>query len=351
MASDPAQGFGAHTPGGKGGRIFEVSTLADGGPGSLREAVEAKGPRQVVFRVAGVIRLEKGLAIREPFLTIDGSTAPAPGITLTDASVSIGTHDVIVRYLRIRAGDRGKTKPSDVHGFALGYASNVLIDHCSIYWGIDENIGMYQCRNVTVQWSILAEALHRSKHEKGPHSMGILIGGDQTGNVSLHHCLLASNNQRNPRIQNGVSDVRNNVFYNWGTGAGYFTGKCQINFVGNLYSAGPDSKRTGKALRIGPDIELYLRDSALEEGSTRVEDWDMVAMEDGATPRRAEAPFVVPPVGTLPLGRVFEAVLARVGAILPGRDSVDAGLIEGVRTKTNRIIDRPSQSAAAAPPR
>jgi hypothetical protein len=139
FAVERPQGFGANTPGGTGGRRIVVTTLADSGPGSLREAVETKGPRLITFQVAGDIHLERALAIKEPFITIDGGTAPAPGITVRDNSIFINTHDVVIRYVRSRPGDKGKTRLADVHGFSIAFANNVLIDHCSIYWGIDEN--------------------------------------------------------------------------------------------------------------------------------------------------------------------------------------------------------------------
>ncbi len=342
-AAERPQGFGANTPGGAGGRQVVVTTLADSGPGSLREAVEASGPRVITFRVAGEIHLERTLAIRQPFITIDASTAPAPGITLRDNSVFINTHDVIIRYMRSRPGDKGKTRLADVHAFSLAHASNVLFDHCSAFWGIDENIGMYQCRDITVSWCILAEALFHNKHEKGPHSMGILVGGDQTDRVTIHHCLFASNNQRNPRLQNGVMDVRNNVFYNPGSAGGYFSGNTRVNFVGNLYVAGPDTKRNRKAIVLTPEVELYLADSALLEGGERITGWDMVTAGKNATPKKAAKPFDAPVVDTLPLDSVHETVLAGAGATLPVRDAADERVVRGVRARTHRIIDTPDQ--------
>ncbi len=345
-AAEPAEGFGAETPGGRGGKHLVVTTLADSGPGSLREAVSVKGPRTITFQVAGEIHLERTLAIVEPYVTIDASTAPAPGVTLRDDSVFIRTHDVIIRHLRSRPGDTGKGKLADVHAFSLAYASNVLLDHCSAYWGIDENIGMYQVHDITVQWCILAEGLFHSKHDKGPHSMGALIGGNATGRVSLHHCLFASNNQRNPRLQSGVVDVRNNVFYNWGAAAGNFTGRTQVNFVGNLYLPGPDSNKK-KPLALSPEVELYLEDSALLDGAKRLVDWDLVQVAKDAAPRRSDKPFPAPKVTTLPSDAAYEEVLAKAGATSPARDAVDERVVAGVRQRTGRIIDTPSQADAA----
>ncbi len=325
--------------------LLFVTTLADSGPGSLRAAVETRGPRLIRFQVAGEIRLKSPLAIREPFVTIDAGSAPAPGIVLRDDTVSITTHDVTLRHVRSRPGDKGRSKPGNVHAFSLANAENVRLEHCSAYWGIDENIGMHQCRNVTVSWCLLAEALFRNGHEKGPHSMGILVGGDRTDRVTIDHCLFASNNQRNPRLQSGLVDVRNNVFYNPGSAAGYFTGPARVNFVGNLYIAGPDTKRNRKAILLAPETELYLADSALLEDGARIADWDMVTVAKNAAPRKAQKPFSAPPTETFSLRDVYEKVLAGAGATLPVRDAEDDRVVRGVRAGSNRIIDTPGQAA------
>ena len=158
-----AEGFGAHTPGGRGGRIIEVTNLSSDGPGSLREACAAKGPRIVVFRVGGII--EGSVSVREPFITIAGQTAPGDGICIRNGVFHVGTHDVIVRHLRVRPGDHpfgpcasdrdciSVSGPGDrVH--------DVIIDHCSVSWGIDENMGTWgRPRNVTFQWCITSESL------------------------------------------------------------------------------------------------------------------------------------------------------------------------------------------------
>jgi pectate lyase len=198
---------------------------------------------------------------------------------------------------------------------------------------------MYQCQDITVQWCILAEALFRSQHPKGFHSMGILIGGNQTDRVSLHHCLLANNGQRNPRLQGGLMDVRNNVIYNWGTSGGYFTNETRVNCVGNLYLPGPDTRHRRKSLLIGPDVNMFLRDTVLVDGDARVSDWDLVALKAERPPARAERPFPAPEVSTRPSDQVYEAVLSGAGATVPVRDAVDVTLIKRVRERTGRLID------------
>ena len=143
LAFPGALGWAATTPGGRGGRIIKVTTLAGSGPGSFREAVEAEGPRIVVFEVGGVVDLEKtGIRIRNPFLTIAGQTAPSPGVTFIKGDFSVSTHDVVIRHIRIRSGDAGAARKSgwEVDGLSTTGASNVIIDHCTFTWATDENL-------------------------------------------------------------------------------------------------------------------------------------------------------------------------------------------------------------------
>ena len=342
-AGDPIQGFGAQTPGGRGGKALVVTNLNDSGPGSLREAIETHGPRIVTFRTAGTIHLLKALAIREPFVTIDASTAPGPGITLIDDTVYIRTHDVIIRYLRSHAGDKSHSKLPDVHGFNLAESFNIVLDHCSAYWAIDEDIGMWNSHDVTVQWCIIAECLFHNGHDKGPHSMGILMGGEATDHMSFHHNLLASNNQRNPRLQAGAGDIRNNVIYNWGSHGAYISGKTQANMIGNVYIPGPDTTKSRKTILIGPEVSLYLFNNELREVDRVVRDWDMVYQPKDVEQQESAVEFQVPEVMTLPVAEVYDAILARAGASLPVRDPEDLRIVAGVRNRTGRIIDTPGQ--------
>ena len=168
-----AEGFGAATPGGRGGRVIAVTNLNDDGPGSLRAACEADGPRIVVFRVSGTITLAKKLIVRNPYLTIAGQTAPGDGICLRNFTFVIATHDVVVRYLRSRLGDL-TAQIDDSITLARG-ARNVILDHCSATWSIDEALSLAgDVSNVTVQWCLIAEALNQSKHTKGSHGYGSL---------------------------------------------------------------------------------------------------------------------------------------------------------------------------------
>jgi len=213
-----AEGFGAQTPGGRGGKVIPVVNLNDSGPGSLRAACEAEGARIVIFRVAGIIDLKKNIKVTEPFLTLAAQTAPGDGICLRGFALEIRTHDVIVRYLRSRPG-AGSGKEVDAMDVGSG-AHDVVIDHCSATWAVDENLSPSgSISNVTVQWCLIAEGLNHSIHHKGAHGYGSLVRA--VGGLSLHHNLWAHNNARNPRLGENYHqppyptfDVRNNVIYN-----------------------------------------------------------------------------------------------------------------------------------------
>ena len=219
-----AEGYGTRTRAGRGGKVVAVTSLADSGPGTLRDALEDRGPRTIVFRVGGVIELKSHLFIRHPFVTVAGQTAPGDGIVLKDFGLVISTNDVLVQSLRVRPGNRGDVRPdhNDAiailgrNGDATG-ARNVVLDHLSVSWGEDELVSTWFApADITVSWSIMSEALNRSRHDKGTHSAGLLVG-DRSNRVSVHHNLLAHNDFRNPLvISGGTHDVVNNVVYDWG---------------------------------------------------------------------------------------------------------------------------------------
>jgi pectate lyase len=240
------EGFGANAKGGRGGVICEVTTLNDSGAGSLRACIEASGPRIVVFRTAGIITLNTPLEIRNSYLTIAGQTAPGDGITLRSpenngaALINFrdGVHDVIVRYLHLRSG-RGTAGAYDAVTFYS--ASNIVLDHLSVTWGNDENIGMAvidgqnSISNITIQRSIIAEALR-------PHSTGTLIGGSlpNVSSITLTRNLFAHNAHRNPRVDGAQRVIfAYNIIYNWYSRAGEVLRPATIDFVGNYFKAGP----------------------------------------------------------------------------------------------------------------
>ena len=353
-----AEGFGARTPGGRGGRVIEVTNLNPGGPGSLQAACDATGPRIVVFRVSGII--EDTVRVREPFVTIAGQTAPGDGICLRSGMLVISTHDVIVRYLRSRPGDHplGPLPESrDCIALSGDGPRNVIIDHCSASWGIDENVQAWgRHRNITIQWCIISESLDDSLHPKGPHGKALIIGNREV-TVSVHHCLFAHNVGRNPYVNltrsgtPGVVDYVNNVVYNHGPYVcGEVHGCLRMNYVGNFIRLGPNGIRTKpQGLDIyGADkrAKVYVRDNVWPgmpaEGR---DDWQVIGKPVGPEGRfapralRLPEPAGAPAVATEPAVEAYEHVLRYAGCTRPVRDVVDARTIAEVRAGTGRIID------------
>ena len=212
LAFPTAEGYGKYTQGGRGGAVIEVTNLNDSGKGSLRAAVEAKGPRIVVFRVSGTIDLKSPLTIRNSYITIAGQTAPGDGICLKRYPLNIGADNVIIRHLRVRVGDETGDDCDAVSGRGR---KNIMLDHLSVSWSIDEALSVYMCENVTIQWCLVSESLRFSHHEKGAHGFGGIWGSNYS---TYHHNLLAHHSSRNPRFASGAgfNDYRNNVIYNWG---------------------------------------------------------------------------------------------------------------------------------------
>ena len=207
-----AEGWGKYTLGGKGGQVIEVTNLNDSGPGSLRTAVSASGPRTVVFRVSGTIELKSNLSISRPFITIAGQTAPGDGICIKKYPIVINADQVIIRYLRLRLGDESGADDDALSG---QFHKHIMIDHVSASWSVDETLSIYHCDSVTVQWCLISESMYNSNHEKGHHGYGGIWGGPHG---SFHHNLFAHHSSRNPRFASGCgnTDYRNNVIYNWG---------------------------------------------------------------------------------------------------------------------------------------
>jgi hypothetical protein len=235
---------------GLSGRVIRVTTLRASGPGSLREALQQRGPRLVVFEVGGVIDLERSiLRITSPFVTVAGQTAPSPGITLIRGGLRISTHDVHVAHLRIRPGDAdlppGSRWEPDGVSIQGPDADRVVIDHCSISWGIDENVGISGWgrdsprTDLLISNNLISEALHRSLHSKGPHSMGLLVNENVRG-VRILNNIFAHNNRRNPRIQAGAEAlIAGNLIYNPGR---------------SLISVGLDSQQRDGTLAVAPEV-------------------------------------------------------------------------------------------------
>lgn len=325
-----AEGYGSDTPGGRGGRVIEVTNLDDSGPGSFREAVETDGVRVVVFRVSGTISLESDLTIHNPNITIAGQTAPGDGICLKNRKFMINADDVVVRYLRIRRGDESG-KRDDV--LAIDDAENVIVDHCSLSWGCDENLNTWHgARNITIQWCIVSEALHHNNH-----GFAATLGG---ANASFHHLLIANCPGRNPSIggnhkyQTHNMDFRNSVIYNFGHRT--FDGKPNsVNIVNNYFKPGPNSRRDSfaniddaGAYDAIPTTAWYVSGNVWE-GNEAIS-MDNAAGVTGATQWLVDRPNPFAPVRTVAADEAYEMVLADVGATLPKRDSVDTRIIKEV---------------------
>jgi hypothetical protein len=352
-----AEGFGTEARGGRGGRVIAVTTLADGGPGSLRAAVEAEGPRIVVFRVTGTIRLTRDLTVTHPFITIAGQSAPGGGITVRDHQLAVRADEVVIRYLRSRLGDESGAE-SDA--FTLERGRNIMIDHCSASWSVDETLSVSQreepgpptLTNVTVQWSMIAESLDQSIHSKGAHGYGSLIRGANGARYSFHHNLWAHHRARMPRPGNYLPveqdpdgpliDFRNNVFYNWRGGyAGYNADEnsaARYNFIGNYYLRGANSSADSVAFREqNSAAQAFFAGNAMN-GVVPDDPWSLVRLEvENPSYRRPEA-FESGAVTTQNAGQAFALVLASAGASRL-RDAVDQRIVESVRARGGAIIN------------
>jgi len=357
-----AEGFGTTTPAGSGRhlspaytRVYKVTNLDARGSGTLRECVEASGPRVCVFEVSGTIEINDRLDIDSPYITIAGQTAPSPGITLKGTTLAIRTHDVLVQHLRVRVGDRGGTYPDDRDGIGMAGSGdrdvyNVVIDHCSVSWAIDGNIDFWgeNVNDVTVSNSIISEALQDSLHSDGTHSTGMLIGR-HAKRIAVHHSLFAHNNHRNPAIQTDTeTELVNNLFYNWGPWGhttfsdGDGSEPLFSNIIGNYYLPGINTQDY-KPIEISDGLdtssEIYVKGNI---GPWRWTDsgdeWIMVYGDEDLY--RSFSPAVERSVLTVhPTEEAFEYVLSHAGARPTDRDEVDMRVVDDVRNETGWIID------------
>ncbi|MFC0318431.1 MULTISPECIES: polysaccharide lyase [Olivibacter] len=371
-----AEGGGAYSFGGRGGKVIVVTSLADSGPGTLREACEQGGARIVVFNVAGIIRLKTPLIIRAPYITIAGQSAPGDGVCVAGESVWINTHDVIIRFMRFRRGETWVGRRDDaIGGNPIG---NIMVDHVSASWGLDENMSMYRHMyndstgkameeklgtvNITIQNSIFSEAL-----DTWNHAFGSTLGGE---NCTFMRNLWADNAGRNPSIGwNGVFNFANNVVFNWvhrSTDGGDY--KAMYNIINNYYKPGP---LTPKDSPVGYRIikpesgrsklpyvvfgRLHVAGNIVE-GNERVtkDNWDggvqiegkdgnEMSLETAKTyfaKMKYDKPLPMAKISILPTKEAYNYVLDNVGATLPKRDPVDTRVIEQVRTgKINYLKD------------
>lgn len=365
IAFPGAEGFGKYSTGGRGGKVFVVSNLNDKGPGSFREAAEAKGKRIIVFAIAGIIHLETKLSIKGE-VTIAGQSAPGDGICIADQPVGLGGDNIIIRYLRFRMGDRyqqGGMVDGNGGDDAFGGTrrKNIIIDHCSMSWSTDEVFTVYGGDSTTLQWNIIAEPLNYSYHfETGDkdwehHGFGGIWGG---AHLSAHHNLFAHCLSRNPRF-NGTrlgatkefADFRNNVIYNWGSNNIYGGEAGQYNIVNNYFKYGPS---TGKSVRyriINPSRteDLYFGkwyvNGNYVDGAKEVTDNNWLGIHLSKNDTEADKkeavtgrPFPADTITTQPAIAAMEAVVKYVGASYR-RDTMDARIIKDLQNRTGRFID------------
>jgi pectate lyase len=340
-----AAGFGAGAVGGRGGDVRFVTSLADSGEGTLRACLSAKGPRTCIFRVGGTIALDNPLTLNGDRVTIAGQTAPGDGILVRagatmapGALLRINRDNVVLRYLRLRRGAASADSAESNDVLQIRSARDVMIDHVSVSWGVDENLAINDSSNVTVQWSVIAEGLLHSNHPKGPHGTGMLLYGDGQG-VSILNNLFAHNNERNPRIKIvGLVDVVNNVIYNPGSTPTVMTdefGMIHLNYIGNTYRKGVDSPSNDYAVDARPTsgngFSIHAAGNMLPGGVDPVL---------GAV-HRSPTPFPGPPLVVRPALAALAAILEHAGA-LP-HDSVDQRIASDVRHGTGHQIDSPEQ--------
>lgn len=363
LAFPGAEGFGRFARGGRGGDVYHVTNLEDDGPGSLREAVRgAKGPRTIVFDVSGSILLKKPLVVDKSFLTIAGQTAPGDGICVRDQTVQFkGVSHIIARHLRFRLGDENKPRPSGPDCVNTTDIDHVIFDHVTVSWGIDGNHDLRRGGHFTLQWSIYAEALHDSLHEKGPHAM-LASFRDLTAGISIHHNLLASSRERHPTLggsprtkPDAIIDFRNNVVYNL-SGATNL-GNCRVNVINNYYRPGPNTPAGAKPLATKTEnkgaLQAFLAGNIFEGNEAFT--LDNFAAIDFA--RWSKGNYLGVSLSAIRSDQEFDVGAARprtdsaevaLGRVLAGagawpRDSADARLVKGVESRTHRLIDSPRQ--------
>ena len=378
-----AVGAAAQTPGGRGGQILRVTTLAADGPGSLKAAIDIKGPRIIVFEVGGVIDLKRTtLEVNEPFLTIAGQTAPSPGITIIRGGIDVRGHDVIVRHIRIKTGVDGQPKRSgwEADAFSTVAAHNVIVDHCSFTWGVDENMSASGPRfkganlaewrkntsyNVTFQYNLAAEGLADASHPKGEHSKGGLIHDNGTG-ILIYRNIYAHNVERSPLLKGGVqAAVVNNLIYDPGkravhynlmalewAGVPYVTG--ELSAVGNVMRGGPSTEAGLPFMMLGGDGDLkyYAKDNlAVDKWGNPLPLFGRYG-ETQAKLIPSKVPLVWPKgLAVMPTRNVETHLLAQAGARPWDRDADDIRVLFFIAEGRGKIIDDENEVSAYPAPK
>lgn len=356
-----AEGGGAYSLGGRGGKVIVVTSLEDSGPGTFREACETGGARIVVFNVSGIIHIKTPVIIRAPYITIAGQTAPGDGVCIAGETIWANTHDVVVRHMRFRRGETYVGRRDD--SFGGNPVGNIMIDHCSTSWGLDENISFYRHMfnpqdgskdlklptvNVTIQNTISSQALDTYNH-----SFGSTLGGE---NCTFMRNLWANNAGRNPSIGwNGVFNFVNNVIYNWvhrSVDGGDYT--ALYNIINNYYKPGPLTpidKPVGHRIlkpeagrsKLGYFVfgRVYANGNIVEGNDAVTKDnWnggiqvqEQKDTEGYTANMKWDKPFPIDnPFPIMPAKEAYNFVMDNVGATFPKRDIVDQRVIEQVKT-------------------
>ncbi len=353
-----AEGFGRVATGGRSGVVYEVTNLNDdSNPGSLRYAINQSGTRTIVFRVSGTIALTNYLKITKGNLTIAGQTAPGDGICLRGYTLSIQANNIVIRYIRSRLGDIDSLVDDACHSDGGADTSttyhNVIIDHCSFSWAVDENASFYNDVNFTLQWCIISESLTHSFDPKGNHGYGGIWGGI---GATFHHNLLADNSSRNPRFCGAryhystaaveIVDFRNNVIFNWGFNSAYGGESGNHNMVNNYFKPGPATSTGKYSYRIvNPSDSLphfeplskWYVDGNYIVGNTSVtaDNWNGGVQPQNAIPLdsfKLASPLPFAPVATESAQNAYTSVLASVGCNFPTRDSADLRVVNEAMT-------------------
>ncbi|WP_353132871.1 pectate lyase [Pseudopedobacter sp.] len=366
LAFPGAEGFGKFTKGGRGGKVYIVSNLNDSGPGSFREAAEAKHPRIIVFNVSGTIHLNSRLNVSKN-ATIAGQSAPGDGICIADYPVSLSGDNIIMRYMRIRMGDRYQNKgmidgAGSDDALSGSRKKNIIVDHCSLSWSTDEVMSIYGGDSTTFQWNLIAEPLNYSYHfEEGDkdfenHGYGGIWGGSA---LSAHHNLFAHCVSRTPRFNGarlGASDelvdFRNNVIYNWRHNNVYGGEGGFYNIVNNYYKPGPNTSKSVKSRILNPTKpgknkaygKFYVAGNFMY-GDTQTSKNNILGVhfDKSASPQDKDTVLVNKPFEALSLQDVsaedaYQSILKYVGASF-SRDTLDKRLIEDVIRGKGKIID------------
>ena len=363
LAFPSAEGYGKYTVGGRGGAVYEVTNLNDSGEGSLRAAVEAEGPRTIVFRISGTIDLKSDLRIKNPYITIAGQTAPGDGICIKRYPLMISADEVIIRYIRVRFGDEAL---KDADAVSSRYVKNLILDHVSASWSVDEVMSIYHGEYTTVQWCLVAESMFNSNHPtKNNHGFGGIWGSNYS---TYHHNLIANNSNRNIRFASGCgnTDYRNNVVYNWGFESTYGAEAQQrgntkfnfsnVNMVANYYKPGPATQPGKMSHQIAAP---WSRNGDSDYGKWFIADNVMVGSQEvtsdnwkGVVPSltaikgvqeynpsnleaipglKLDKPWPAMAISQQTAEEAYHSVLEHAGASLPKRDAVDLRIIDEVR--------------------